>query len=312
MKLILLFTLVTSSLLAVASDDSFWGNRANPKMLSDSLVLTQGLDMAEFNENFSSTTSELRKNYISEAKDLLKSGASGGQALKMVLAFDDRVYDRRQLAKKGMGKTIAAYFRSGLEGIYNSFEDRGGKRLIEISNMDSEYSAELLWGVMPGSGVYTVFKLTNNITNISRSFAARTKVQHLDSLGRVLALLVFNSLHKTTFPLEIKIRNKNLLINGIRSLTTPGYTQYKKMLASINESCKSYGARIASFNEMKYLFARGFYGGGVTMGLSHWAGVNFAGSVGYIDGQNLQGQVNNLVMKPYDNRTVKYICVEDK
>jgi hypothetical protein len=311
MKKLIVFTLLTTTSIASASSNSFWGDRDQPKLLSENLRLTQGLDMAEFNENFSKTTSELRKNYISDAKSLLKAGASGSQALKMVLKFDDRVYDRRQLAKKGMGKTIAAYFRSGIESIYDSFENRGGKRLLEISSGDTIYNAELLWGVMPGSGVYAVLKLRNNLTNTSRSFAARTKVQHLDSLGRVLGLLVFNSLHKTTFPLKLKVGYKNIEIKGIRTLMTPGYTQYKKMLNSIYDTCKSYGARMASFNEMKHLFARGFYGGGLTMGTHHWAGVSYTGNVGFIDGQYLQGETSNLVMTP-NNRTLKYICVEDK
>ncbi|EQC52766.1 hypothetical protein [Bacteriovorax sp. DB6_IX] len=307
-RLVIALVLMCQSTMAF---DSFWKDKTSVKTISDNMMTTQGVDMAEFQEMFSRTTSELRKEYIQEAVDLLKAGATGSEALGMILAFDDRVYDRRQVAKIGMAKTIASYFRSGLETIYDNFENEGGKRLIEISGSAyAKYSAHLLWGVRPGAGVYAILKLTNNETGISRSYASRAKVQNLDVLGKSLALLVFNSLHKTRFPLKTNIGGKNLIVDGIKTFRTSTYVQFRHMLKTIDENCRSFGKRMATVNEMRHLFARGFYQGGLTRGPYHWGIKQHGYKYGIVDGEYPMGRTTALENSPY-SRTIKYICVKE-
>jgi len=308
-RFMLALVLLVNSAMAF---DNFWQDRTTVKTITDNMMTTQGVDMAEFSEMFSRTTSELRKEYIREAEQLLKAGATGSEALAMILQFDDRVYDRRQVAKIGMGKSIASYFRNGLESIYDSFENQGGQRLIEITSPGyAKYSSHLLWGVRPGAGVYAVLKLTNTDTGITRSFASRSKIQNLDMLGKSLALLVFNSLHKTRFPLKTRVNGRDITVNGIKTLTTRSYVQFRYMLKTIDENCKAFGSRMATTREMRHFFARGFYQGGLTRGKAHWGIKQNSYTYGIVDGEYPLGRTTALENSPF-SRTVKYICVKEK
>lgn len=307
MKKLLLALLILGS-TAKAYNDRFWGNTEELKTISDQMIIAEGVDMAEFHENFSKTTAELRKAYVKEAVDLMKAGASGGEALEMILAFDDRVYDRRKIAKRGMGTTIAEHFKSGMNMIYDSFEDQGGDRRIEFtSSTYAKYKARLLWGVKPQAGVYAILKLTDTDTNISRSFASRANFGQIEALGRSLAFQMFHSLHKTRFPMKTKVNGKNLKFNGIKNYRTTGYVQYNTMLRAIDNNCRALNKRLPTRQEMRYLFARGFYNKGVNRGNAIWA----ADDNYIMDGEYPLGRKALAGSSP-TSRTIRYICVEEE
>ena len=309
MKYLLLLTL-SYNIHAQSYIDDFWQDDQTVKYISNSMSVVQGIDMAEFSENFLQTTKALRQGYISEAIALMGAGAGGSEALKIVLMFDDRVYDRRQIAKRGMGKAIAANFRSGIESLYNNFEDQGGQRKIEISDpSQAMYTPELTWGVKPGAGIYALLKLTNTETGISRTYSAKSKIQNINILGKTLAMLMFHSLHKTRFPLERKLNNKNVEISGIRTLTTASYNQYRNMLRMVDDRCRSLNKRMATSTEMRELFT-GFYFGGITRGTAHWAAKDFDYKYMLINYDHSFGTNLGLTNSP-SNRTMKYLCVKE-
>ncbi|WP_408097852.1 hypothetical protein ACJVC5_02745 [Peredibacter sp. HCB2-198] len=286
---------------------SFWNK--GEVQLDPRISHYQGLDMAEFNENFSETTSELRDNYIRQAINLMENGALGMEAMEMVLQFDDRVYDRRQVAKAGMGETLVNYVRSGLELLNEEYEIQGGVRRIDWSVASSRYDLQLIWGVRPGAGVYTVLKVTNRDTGISRSFASRGSVLNLNVVGYALASQVFNSVHKTTFPLQVKIGSENLIFSGIKTFKTNGNVQYRYMLQQVGEYCRSRGERLPTVRELTALFGRGAYFGGMNIGLkTEWAATDYSG---YSVVSNMWPMGNNgvLVNLPY-NYTMTYTCVK--
>lgn len=286
---------------------SFW-NGGSIK-LNPQIYHSQGLDMAEFNENFSETTSELRNNYVREAISLMETGAMGMEAMEMVLKFDDRVYDRRQIAKEGMGETISNYVLSGLELLNEEYENEGGVRRLDFAAALSKYDLQVLWGVRPGAGVYAILRVTNKESGISRSFASRGSVLRLNVVGYALASQVFNSVHKTTFPLKMKIGSDNLVISGIRTYPTKGNVQYRTMLKQVSDYCVARGERLPSIKELNFLFARGIYHGGVSMGLkAEWAAIDYGG-YNVVSSVWPAGNHMSLENYPY-NYTLSYMCVK--
>ena len=286
---------------------SFWNSgeiQLNPRISN-----YQGLDIAEFDESFSQTTSELRDNYIRQAMNLMERGAMGMEAMEMVLQFDDRVYDRRQVAKAGMGETLANYVRSGLELLNEVYENEGGVRRLDWSVNASKYDLQLMWGVRPGSGVYTVLRVSNKETGISRSYASRGSVLNLNIVGYALASQVFNSVHKTTFPLKMKIGYENLVISGVKTFPTNGNVQYRYMLQQVAGYCAAKGERLATVKELTTLFGLGAYHGGVNMGMkTEWAATDYSG-YSVVSAMWPMGNSGMLVNYPY-NYTMTYMCVK--
>ena len=68
---------------------------------------------------------------------------------------------------------------------------------------------------------------------------------------------------------------------------------------------------MATPDEMTALFARGFYGGGLTMGKSDWAAQGHFSQNFIVNYAYPLGNANALTDKPF-SRVVKYICVKDK
>lgn len=304
---------ILATLLALLSLNSFAASSFWSKdevLLNPRIFNQQGLDMAEFYENFSLTTSELRNAYVREAIGLMEAGAMGMEAMEMVLKFDDRVYDRRQIAKAGMGETLANYVRTGLELLNETYENEGGTRRMDWASTSSEYDMNVLWGVRPGAGVYAVLRVTNRQTGISRSFAARGSAMYLNVIGYALSSQLFNSVHKTSFPIKVKVGYENITVSGLRTFTTRGNVQYRTMLQQVSKYCESKGERLPSVKELTYLFARGFYHGGLNMGLyTQWAAKDYGYEYSVVSSIWPQGQSMALENYP-DNRTLTYICVK--
>lgn len=288
--------------------NSFWGRSSIP--LNPRITYQQGLDMAEFQENFSQTTSELRNAYVREAISLMEAGALGMEAMEMVLKFDDRVYDRRQVAKKGMGETIANYVRNGIELLNEAYENEGGTRKLNWSSYESKFDMHVLWGVRPGAGVYAVLRVINKETGISRSYAARGSALQMNVVGYALASQLFNSVHRTTFPLKATLGRETVTISGIRTFQTAGNVHYRTMLKQVSKYCEARGERLPSTSELTSLFARGLYHGGLSMGLkTEWAAKNYGYEYNVVSSQWPSGLSMALENYPY-SRTLTYICVK--
>jgi hypothetical protein len=243
----------------------------------------------------------------------MQAGATGGEALQMVLAFDDRVYDRRQIATRNMHKTIPGYIRAGIEELYESYEDMGGTRMIEIAaDHRADYSTHLTWGMKPGAVIYGILKVTNRNTGTSRTFAGMAKADKLQFLGKQLALFMFHSLHKTRYPLTQRVNGKIVTYSGIQNHFSYGRQQKRAALEVISENCRMRGMRIASRDEMRYLFSRGSYMGGTAMGKNNeWAASLSKWENTLLSFMDPRGTFVNMTNYTHHRNPIKYMCVKN-
>ncbi|MDD0853675.1 hypothetical protein HBN50_11245 [Halobacteriovorax sp. GB3] len=291
-----------------SSARDFWPNKK--VSISNKIITQEGLDAAEFNEMYSRTTSDLRKEYVQEAIQLMMAGALGPEALKMITTFDDRVYDRRQVSKKGMGNTLAGHFRSALARINEEYEFEGGNPKVRMSSRTEDYDASIVWGASSHAQIYAILTVKNKRTGMTKSYSAYSHVSRVGVIGKQLALQVFHSAHATQFPTTLEVGYRKMKVSGIRTYTSRGYTQYKTLIDQVSNYCRSKGARLPSVNELTSLFSRGLYHGGLSMGQkTEWAAMNH-GMRAYVNSQYPQGNTGSLTDSPF-NRTITYFCVKE-
>lgn len=293
--------------------DYFWENRQTPKTIYNQITAREGMDMQSFHEMFSRTTSDLRREYINEARSLLRAGATGAEAMQMVLSFDDRVYDRRVIAKRGTGETLARYVKAGFEAFYRKHQSEGGKRLLDFSpSENSKYSINLTWGVRPTvsgkTGLYVSAEMTNEDTMVSRTFTSRGPIGSIDRVGQAIAFQIVHGLHKTSFPLSTRLNGNRITVYNPTSYTPPSQTQWRTYKKLADQDCRSRGLRLIKEREITELFSRGIYHGGATQGKSNWVFDN-----GHLDPRSRPNihWSNAWENMPYPNRTVKHFCVGD-
>lgn len=268
--LTLVILLISANSFASSNNSfSFWQNKNQAKTISSNINFTEGVNLQEFEENFSITNQELRNQYINEAIDLMQAGALGSQAMNMVLNFDDRAFDRRQVAKKGLGKTLLASFRAGIESFYQANYQISNRKL-QLTNASSfDYSAHLHYGIYPThngqSAIYAFIELTNQNNYLIKSFYVKARAQQIDLLGQALATRILHDLHKTEYPLETKLNGQAVRVT-LSHLNVETLTQFQDQLRNAKQICRSLNSKLISKPQIETLMAKGIYNQGHSRG----------------------------------------------
>lgn len=312
---ILTVALITLSSASIqANDFSFWQNKKVSKTINNNFILSEGMNLQEFKENFGRSTKEIRRDYIHEAVSLLKAGATGAEAMQMVLAFDDRVYDRRLIAKRGTGKTIANSIRAGIEEFYQRNPRIKSRGVQVVNSSNSDYSANLLWGVYGAyngkAAIYAMLEVINNSNGISRTFYARTNAQQINIIGHALAFSLLHSYHKTEFPLETNLAGKTYIIDSPFTETFSTYTQLGNQLDFARDVCQANGQKLLGKREISALFSKGIYTGGYSKGdLNRHNWIFEKGAFTRRD--PLASRLFSYSSSPFI-RTTKFFCAKEK
>ncbi len=272
MKCVLSYILLSFSYMAFAAQgDLFWQDFSEPKTVSLNFTSRQSADLAMFEEMYQRTQHELRQEMVQEAVDLLGAGASGSEAMQMILNFDDRVFDKRQISKYGIGPLIGKFFRSEMDAINESYEEEGGQRKIifideSYSSSPADYSVHIDWGAKSHSRLYAILRITNLHTGVSKSLATSVYSERLRTMGYMLASKLFHSLHRTRFPLVKKRGLDKVEFYQNKTITIGRYMTYRQKASLAQKYCKAKGLRLATADEMDEFFAFGYYHGGLALG----------------------------------------------
>lgn len=264
------------SILALSSyagtSDQFWRYLDIERTMSLNFSVETMGDLCAYEENFSRSSSQLRREFINEATQLMQAGAYGAEALDMVLAFDDRVYDKRQLAKRHIGKTLAAFFNTGLNDINQGFEQRGGTPLITFVDGGAEFSLHFRWGTTADCNLYNILDITNNVTGITKSFSISGSVAHIYQMGYQLAAKVFHSLHYTRFPIayQPKYGTKKIfyhpqVFNQSAYKTVQQKVNYAKKVCANQGRMKGKTIRLTTADELELISSLPQYLGGIDL-----------------------------------------------
>lgn len=314
-----IFTLCLLPIMNAYSADHFWQFYDKPRYFSLNFNIQQLGDLCRYQEYHSQSEGQIRRQFVNEAKQLMQAGAGGMEALTMVLAFDDRAFERRELSKFNVGKTLAQRFRSGLDKINQNFQEQGGTPLITFVNGRANYSVNLKWGTTANCNLYSTVVIQNDLTGVVRTFNSNGPAIHVDSLGYLLAMQVFHSLHHTKFPIVFnETQWEQKVFYHPTPMTLNGYKTVQQKVDFAAKTCRNRGRlqnkklRLSTKNELELITSLPQYFGGINLPARN------SGFV-VLDRENSKsGQIFNkdhISGSRYDSGSIalkfEYICVEE-
>ncbi len=306
--------LLIQSISISAAQDDFWGDLSKKKYINADFVLEKLGNLDRYQEFYEKTLSEIRNEYISEAKQLLEAGATGAEAMKMVASFDNRASARREeIFNFDIGKSIARFVRIGLDSLYNTHLTYNGSRLLTFTRNNPRYQPTLGFGpIMSGSGVvYATLSIEDRRTGDVFTVYEMAHISKVDALGRSLALKLFHNVHRTRFPLEVKTNNVDKNVFHLqRPLKFGAPTSYRNQAQRAQRMCQRRGMRLPTISEMEDFFMDGIYGGGVGQASrkSGWAATRLSQPY-YVNDVFYKG--TNSQNRPAINFSLNYLCVEE-
>tara|TARA_Y100000296_G_scaffold74323_1_gene92811 strand:+ start:1601 stop:2593 length:993 start_codon:yes stop_codon:yes gene_type:complete len=300
-----------------AIEDDFWGDLNESKYIDPVFTLYKGGNLDRYQEFYEKTVSQIRREYVSEATQLMEAGAAGIEAMIMIEAFDNRASARREeVFNYAIGETIANYVVSGLDELYQRHQTYNGKRILRFSHNRPRYEATLRFGPMiSGSGVvYGILNITDRVSGDKLSVQSMAHISRARDLGKDLAKRLFHNVHRTRFPLTKPINHVDKKVFHLqRPITFSAPTSSRDQADQAKEYCSYDGMRLATIREMNSFFKRGYYGGGLDQ-LSYktgWAAQksDYDKTAMYLNGQHLRGirSTNRMAL----NFVLHYICVEE-
>ena len=242
----------------------------------------------------------------------MQAGASGSQAMNMVLNFDDRAFDRRQVAKMGLGETLMASFRAGIESFYQVNYQIRNKKLQLTKSPIFDYSAHLHYGIYPTnnghSALYAFIELTNQNNYLTKSFYVKARAKQIDLLGHALATRVLHDLHKTEYPLITRLNGQDVRVN-LTHLNVEVLTQFQHQIRNARQICRSLNSKLITKSQIETLMAKGIYNEGHSRGDLNQFSYIFEKGVYW----NSDPYANNVLFPNYSRPTAPrtmVFCVE--
>src|SRR5690606_38219098 len=117
MKIFALISLITFSLPTFAV--SLW----------PTIPFIKGADLCQYQDAYGRTRSEMTQEMAQMASDFMRSGATGAEALELLVAIDALIDKNRRLAVQGYGLdvTLEATLKSYIDGYYQQLRPREKK-----------------------------------------------------------------------------------------------------------------------------------------------------------------------------------------
>ncbi len=311
-----------------AGDQLFKGADDKTMYVYPSIPIIEGADLQEFHEAYSKSRFEQVGELVNSAKGLLGAGASGAEALEMILAFDNLVTHRRAYSKKRMGVSLEGYFNGRLSELYRTYEppvrkldfkhvdlptnilrhanqERRPGYLTDADMVNLDFVIYGSYTVAFGGNIDMSLYVLNVNSGVTRIFNGRGNPKQA---AYYIADQLFHEFQKTRFPSVLKLGSgKSITLLGADRIKVSGYAQMKNIYEDARYSCEDLGGRLVNKRELSSIGAAGTYRGGVTVSNSgrenyYWA----------LDRDDIYVSYENRVTKKWSlNSTqyLNYICV---
>lgn len=278
--------------LAVAGNlfDGAKGERT--QFIWPSIPFIRGADLQAFQESYGRSRSVLRWEAIEQAVQIMEAGATGAEALEIVLSFDHQITKNRWRSTLRMGVSLEGFFNSKLDALYEQIRPKqrhlafrqvvspleiigNASSSMRPGRMDQQGLSKIdfiIYGSYSTSqsksaGIHLFLYIVNVRTGVTRTLSAGGTAQQA---AESVAAQLFQLFQKTRFPSTISYGGgKKLTV--IDSLYLDGYANVR--LDSLYQeafwSCEDLGGRLPSFREMSAVMRAGDFGGGVSVNVKY-------------------------------------------
>lgn len=251
-----------------------------------SIPFIEGADLMAFHEAYSRTRSEQFGELVQSAQSLLKAGATGKEALEMIMAFDGMITKRRADSKKRMGISLEGYFNSRLNDLYQLYQPQNRRldfRHVQVPSNILAYASRNQRIGMAGDEllsdldyvIYGSFTVNRNKGMIDVAIYAvnvqsgETRVYggtgYPEMAAYQAADKLFDDFQKTRMPKNYRLRNGKTLTLVKEGRVGGGNSSMKNLYARAQIACEAVNARLMSEEEALSLDSLGRYNGGITM-----------------------------------------------
>lgn len=254
------------------------------------IPFVRGADLCQFSEAYGETRSQTMRDSADIAMRFLRSGASGYEALDMLVALDQLVDKNRSLAIQGYGLdvTLESSLRGYVDQLYRQLKPRTKKILfthaVPLVELVDTYRA----GQRPGRfdqsllarltgfayGTYSYAPgcrgdLMVTLTIITRggeteTFMAQNKPNLV--MGD-LASRLFEAYQRTTFPSTLRIGARTVTLLGGMN----GSVDRVRSTDQAEVACETLDARLPTKEEYEAISLYGDWSGGVSLNDGTWA-----------------------------------------
>tara|TARA_R110000868_G_scaffold242548_1_gene498059 strand:+ start:25984 stop:26922 length:939 start_codon:yes stop_codon:yes gene_type:complete len=306
-----------TALLALVSFNSFAIN------LWPTIPFVKGADLCQYQDAYGRSRSEMAQEMVSQAERLIKSGASGKEALDLLVTIDALIDKNRRLAVQGYGLdvTLEATLKSYVDALYQQYRPRSKNisfthampvvdvvRAVRDGQRPGYLDQNLLskldgfaWGTYAyapncrGEILVTIHIVNNDGSTLN--FHAQGKPQYVMS---TIAARMFEQFQRAQFPSRIRMGSRTLELVGAPG--APVDRAPSPFLAQ--QACEMIDARLPTRTEYEYLSMLGDWNGGIGLGLKPWALAD-----GFILAPTLRNP--SPIRRPSDvnDREFKYYCV---
>ncbi len=343
-KIILICSALLSFQLWAASSLGIETNSSSDFITQDSFYIypsipfIDGADLMAFHEAYSRTRSEQFQELVQSAESLIKAGASGKEAMDIILAFDKLITDRREYSRRAMGVSLEGFFNGRITDLYDLYQP--AVRRLDFKHVDipTNILAHANRNYRPGYltddmlsqidfvayGSYSVsakpgeifvsIYVVNVKTGVTRVYsgAGRPNIAAYQAADKF-----FHEFQRTHIPQTLRLPTGKVVTLVKEGKVTGGYSNMKNLYEQASYACEDIGARLANDRELIAFNNLGSYNGGVTVyeGYSnyfynrhdrpyyYWA---LNGSLVYIAPENRTAAPWNLNNTEFLN----YLCVK--
>lgn len=255
-----------------------------------SIPFVRGADLCKYHDAYGQTRSEYMREMVSNASELMMSGAKGEEAMEMLKSFND-LYDRNQaLAIRGkyMDVTLESTLKAYIDSYYRKLRPRVQK--ISFRNFDNIIGQlnNMVSGYRPNGYPSDVLNSLDYIAYGTYALApnCRGKIQvtiHLvgrDGVNRSyvgegppnivmsqIASEMFEEFQRTQFPSRVRIGDTSITLVGALN----GSVSMARSPRDAEQACRTLGARLPRSYELELLDGYGDWSGGVSLGNTRWA-----------------------------------------
>lgn len=287
------------------------------------IPFVKGADLCQYQDAYGRSRSEMAQEMVSQAERFLNAGASGKEALDLLVGIDALIDKNRRLAVQGYGLdvTLEATLKSYVDALYQQHRPRSknisfthAMPIVDVVRavrngqrpgyLDQNLLAKLdgfAWGTYAyapncrGDILVTIHVVKNSGETLN--FHAQGKPQYVMS---TIAARMFEQFQRAQFPSFVRMGRGTLELVGAPG--APVDSAPSPRLAE--QACDMIDARLPTRSEYEYLSMLGDWNGGIGLGRQVWAL-----SDGYILAPMLRNPTP--VRRPSDvnEREFKYYCV---
>lgn len=274
--------------------------------LWSSIPFTRGADLCAYKQAYSQTRMEYMQDMVGLASRLMRSGARGKEALKMLQTFDS-MYDKNlYLASKGkyLDVTLENSFKSFLDSYYRSIAV-SERQIIFVDQRDI-YGSNSIDYISYGSYSFAPNCKGNiqvTITIVGKDYRAQTfsATGNPSVVMSKIASDIFTQFQRTRFPSTLYTLGRKITIVGTHNNsigTARSHNQAK-------EVCRSKDARLPTSSQLEAIDAFGDWNGGVSIGKAVWMLRN-----GQVYVPHLMNPTPVRHIGSINSRSFKYYCVK--